>query len=78
MQVLNQLGPDITSDVEVVRGLLARFGINEQSLPNDEFLVDTFSALSRFAADGSPLCDVGTLVRTLSSFVRFLSSYLRA
>lgn len=78
VQTLNQLGPDITSDVEVMRGLLARFGISEQSPPNDEFLGDTLSALSRLAADGSPLCDVDTLVRALSSFVRLLSSYLRA
>lgn len=75
MQALNQLGPEITSENEVVLGLLARFGVNEQNPPNDEFLVESFSSLSRFAADGSPLCDVGTFVRALSGFVRLLSFF---
>ena len=72
MQALNQLGPEITSENEVVLGLLARFGVNEQNPPNDEFLVESFSSFSRLAADGSPLCDVGTFVRALSGFVRLL------
>ncbi|KAH8108458.1 Not1-domain-containing protein [Phellopilus nigrolimitatus] len=68
VQVLNQFGPEITSDVDVVRGLLARFGITDQTPPTDEQIVEIFSTLSRMAADGAALCDVGTLVRALSSF----------
>ncbi|EJD02104.1 Not1-domain-containing protein [Fomitiporia mediterranea MF3/22] len=68
VQALNQLGPDISNDVEVVRGLLVRFGISDQNLPTNEQITDTFMTLSRLTAEGAQLCDVGTLVRVLSSF----------
>ena len=69
MQALNQFGPDITNDVEVVRGLLVRFGMTEQNPPTNEQIVEIFSTLSRLTVEGAQLCDVGTLVRALSSYV---------
>ena len=64
-----QLGSEITSDVEVVCGLLSRFGFSEQNPPSDTQAVEIFTTLGRFAAEGASLCDVGALVRALSNFV---------
>ena len=69
VQVLNQFGPEITGDVDVVRGLLTRFGMNDQTPPSDEQIVDIFSTLSRLTVENAQLCDVAALVRALSSFV---------
>lgn len=68
---MNQFGPEIMSDVDVVRGLLVRFGITEQNPPTNEQIVDIFSTLSRLTVEGAQLGDVGALVRALSSFVSF-------
>jgi len=69
VQTLIQLGPDITGDAEVVRALLTRFGISDASPPRDNQVVEIVSSLARLAAEGAALCDVGALVRALSSFV---------
>lgn len=58
--------------MDVSRALLARFGISEQNPPNDAQVVEIFSSLGRHAADGTALCDVGALVRAISSLVRLL------
>ncbi|KAG8732244.1 hypothetical protein FRC11_014912 [Ceratobasidium sp. 423] len=68
VQTLLQLGPDITSDHESVRALLARFGITDQNPPRDAQVVEIVSTLARYAAEGKALCDVGALVRALSGF----------
>jgi hypothetical protein len=70
VQTLIQLGPDITSDPDTVRALLQRFGILDANPPQDAQLVEITSNLARLAAEGTTLCDVGALVRALSSFVR--------
>lgn len=64
-----QLGGEITSDAEVVRGLLTRFGITESNPPSDVQVTEIFSTLSRLATEGASLFDVGALVRALSGFV---------
>lgn len=69
VQVLIQLGPDITSDPELVRALLERFGITEQNPPREAQVIEIISTLGRLAVEGTPLCDVGALIRTLASFV---------
>jgi CCR4-NOT transcription complex subunit 1 len=71
VQVLIQLGPEITSDPEVVRALLMRFNISDANPPRDSLVVEIMSTLGRLAAEGTTMCDVGALVRALSSFVRF-------
>ncbi|KAF9475663.1 Not1-domain-containing protein [Pholiota conissans] len=68
VDVLVQLGPDITSDLEVVRGLLERFGITESNPPRDAQVIDIISTLSRLATEGSMICDVGTFIRALVSY----------
>jgi CCR4-NOT transcription complex subunit 1 len=68
-QALVQLGPDITSDPELIRSLLFRFGISDQNPPRDVQVVELFVNLGRLAAESSSLCDVGALVRALSGFV---------
>jgi CCR4-NOT transcription complex subunit 1 len=70
VQTLIQLGPDITSDPDTVCALLQRFGISDANPPRDAQLVEIMSNLARLAAEGTTLCDVGALVRALSSFVR--------
>lgn len=69
VQVLIQLGPDITSDSEAVRGLLERFGITAASPPRDGQVTEVISALARLAAEGTVICDVGSLVRAFASYV---------
>lgn len=69
VQTLIELGPDITSDSDIVRALLNRFGITDQKPPRDAQIVEIFSNLGRLAAEGATLCDVGALVRALNSFV---------
>ncbi len=69
MQALVQLGPDITSDADVVRALLTRFGVTESKPPADTQVVDLVTALARMASEGTLLPDVGAVVRALSSFV---------
>lgn len=71
MQTLCQLGQEVTSDPDVVRALLLRFGISETNPPRDAQVVEIMTNLARLAAEGGTLCDVGALVRALSSFVRF-------
>jgi CCR4-NOT transcription complex subunit 1 len=69
VQTLIQLGQDITSDPDTVRALLLRFGISESNPPRDAQVVEIMSTLARLAAEGTTMCDVGALVRALSSFV---------
>ncbi|KAG9120265.1 hypothetical protein FRC07_004317, partial [Ceratobasidium sp. 392] len=68
VQTLVQLGPDITADQDSVRALLTRFGITDQAPPRDSQVVEIVATLARYAAEGKQLCDVGALVRALSSF----------
>jgi CCR4-NOT transcription complex subunit 1 len=70
VDLLLHLGPEITSDADVVRSLLGRYGITDSNPPLDVQVVDTMSMLSRQAVEGKLICDVGSLVRALSSFVR--------
>jgi CCR4-NOT transcription complex subunit 1 len=69
IQVLVHLGQEITSDVDNVRALLARFGISDANPPRDSQVIEVMSTLARLALEGATLCDVGALVRALSSFV---------
>lgn len=71
MQVLIQLGPDITSDSDAIRGLLERFGITAASPPRDTQVTEVISALARLATEGAVICDVGSLVRAFASYVCF-------
>ncbi|KZT03564.1 Not1-domain-containing protein [Laetiporus sulphureus 93-53] len=68
VQALVQLGPDITSDLDIVRAILARFGITDSSLPRDAQVVEAIQALARMASEGAVLPDVGSLVQALDSF----------
>ena len=70
MDILLEFGPDITSDPDVVRSLLACYGITDANPPRDVQVVETMTILSRQATEGKTMCDVGSLVRALSSFVR--------
>ena len=69
VQVFIQLGPEITSDVDTVVALLARFGISDASPPRDAQIIEIMSNLARLAVEGTTLYDVATLVRALSSLV---------
>lgn len=69
VEVLIQLGPDITNNAEVIRGLLERFGITEANPPRDSQVIEIITTLSRLAGEGAVICDVGALVRALVSYV---------
>ncbi|KAF8644127.1 hypothetical protein AX16_008656 [Volvariella volvacea WC 439] len=68
VQTLAQLGPDITSDPEVVKGVLARYGMTEKTPPSENQVVETLASLARLAAEGNPICDVLSLLRVLKNF----------
>ncbi|KAF8226250.1 Not1-domain-containing protein [Tricholoma matsutake] len=68
VDLLLHLGPDISSDADVVRSLLGRYGINDANPPRDVQVVETMSILSRQAVEGKLTCDVGSLIRAFSSF----------
>ena len=69
VQTLVMLGPEISSDLEVIKAVLSRFGINDRNLPTDAFVSDLIGSLARLTVEGSAACDVGALVHALSSFV---------
>lgn len=68
-QALIQLGPELTADRDVIRALLARFGITEARPPTDMQVLEIINRLARYAIEGTTLCDVRALVQALSSFV---------
>jgi CCR4-NOT transcription complex subunit 1 len=70
VQTLCQLGPDLTSDPDTVLALLRRFGVSENIPPRETQVVEILSTLARYASEGTALCDVGSLVKAISSLVR--------
>ncbi|KAF9532432.1 Not1-domain-containing protein [Crepidotus variabilis] len=68
VQVLNSLGPDLTTDPEVILALFERFGVNANNPPRDSQIIEVISNLARLAAEGNMICDVGALVRALVSY----------
>ena len=68
IQILCQLGPDITSDAELVKAVLHRFGMTERLPPTEEQVIGMFSTLSRLTAEGAQVCDANTLVKVLNNF----------
>jgi len=71
---LLDLGPDITSDLDSIHALMARFGITTESPPTAAQAMETISSLSRAAVEGRTLCDVNALMTAFTSFVRVLPS----
>ncbi len=70
VQLLLQLGPELTSDQDVVRAVFTRFGLTDSSPPRDAQVLDMISTLARHATEGTTLCDPTSLVKALTSFVR--------
>ncbi|KAG8817898.1 hypothetical protein FRC17_011048 [Serendipita sp. 399] len=60
-QALIQLGPELTTDVDVVRALFLRYDISESSPPTDLQLLEVVNRLARSASEGSVLPDVKAL-----------------
>ncbi len=69
VQLIVQLGPDLTSNANVLRGALGRFGISEHQTPSEAQNVELLSTLGRLAAEGTPMGDIGLLVQMMSAFV---------
>jgi len=69
VEVLIQLGPEITNDFEVIRSLLERFGITDANPPRDDQVVEIVTTLSQLAAEGTVICDVGSFIRAIDSYV---------
>ncbi|KAF8078158.1 Not1-domain-containing protein [Lyophyllum atratum] len=68
VDLLLQFGPEITSDPDVVRSLLGRYGITDANPPRDIQVIETMAGLGRQATEGKVMCDLGSVVRALSSF----------
>lgn len=62
----------MTADPETVLALLRRFGVSEGSPPRESQVSEIMQTLSRYAGEGSPLCDVGAVVKAICSLVRLL------
>jgi len=76
VQTLCDFGPEITSETATVLALFKRFGISETSPPTDAQVAEIISSLSKRAAEGTQSCDVGTMIRAIGGFVRFISLLL--
>lgn len=72
-QALTQFGPEWTSDIEVVRALMARFGITDANPPTDLQVLEAINRLARFAIEGSAMPDVRVLVRAFNTYVSRLT-----
>ena len=70
MQLLIQLGPETTSDPDLIISLFRRYGYAEPAPPREAQVVEIISTLARYASEGAALPDVGALVRALARFVR--------
>ena len=69
VQLMIQLGPEMTGDPDIMLALLARFGMSESTPPQDDQVVEIISQLSRLASESPVSTDVGTLVHTLARLV---------
>ncbi|KAH8102882.1 Not1-domain-containing protein [Cristinia sonorae] len=67
VQLLVQLGGEVTADQDVVRAVLARFGLTDANPPQVTKVSEMILLLAKLASDGNQLLDVGTLVRVISS-----------
>jgi len=70
-QLIVQLGPELASNVNVLRGVLGRFHISELHAPSDAQNIELFSTYGRLAAEGTPIGDIGLLVQMMGAFVSF-------
>lgn len=68
-----QLGPEMTCDPDITSAVLARFGMAENSPPQDEQVMEIISQLARLAAEGPISVDVGALVHVLARLVSTMS-----
>ncbi|EPQ58539.1 Not1-domain-containing protein [Gloeophyllum trabeum ATCC 11539] len=68
VQALQQLGPEITEDPEIVLALFHRFGISKTNPPRDEQVIEIISTFARLATEGAVLCDVSSVIRAINSF----------
>ena len=75
-QVLVQLGHELTTDPEVIRALLQRFGLTDANPPKDMQVLDVISRMARYAVEGHQLCDIEALIRALASYAR--ESFVRS
>ncbi|KAF8319573.1 uncharacterized protein EI90DRAFT_3081841 [Cantharellus anzutake] len=67
VEALCQLGPGLTSDPDTVLALLQRFGLSASSPPHENQVVQILSTLARYSAEGTPLCDVASLIMAICS-----------
>lgn len=68
VQALNQLGPDLTCDPDVIRAMLLRFGVSDAAPPQTKQVVEILATMARSALEGKQLCDVAALTRALGTF----------
>ncbi|KAG8914689.1 hypothetical protein FRC00_011472 [Tulasnella sp. 408] len=68
VQALNQLGPDLTCDPDVIRAMLLRFGVSDATPPQTKQVVEILATMARSALEGKQLCDVAALTRALGTF----------
>ncbi|KAJ7145647.1 hypothetical protein C8R44DRAFT_716 [Mycena epipterygia] len=64
VRVLFQLGPEITSDREVVRALLGRFNISAVQPPGENLITEIMSTLTHLATGGKTECDADVDLET--------------
>ena len=72
VDVLLNLGPDITGDPDIIFAIFRRFGYSDVSPPEDTEVLEILTGLAALAAEGVQLCDTNALVKTLISFVSYV------
>lgn len=68
-QALTQLGPELTTDKEIVRAMFAKFQITEANPPTDLQVLEVINRLAKFAIEGTSMPDIRGVVKAFNSFV---------
>ncbi|TFK46033.1 Not1-domain-containing protein [Heliocybe sulcata] len=68
VQALQQLGPDITEDPELVLAIFLRFGLSKANPPTEAQVIEVVATFARLATEGALTCDVSSVIRAINSF----------
>lgn len=68
-QALTQLGPELTTDKEIVRAMFARFGITDSNPPTDLQVLEVINRLAKYAIEGNAMPDIRGAVKAFNSYV---------
>ncbi|KZT20259.1 Not1-domain-containing protein [Neolentinus lepideus HHB14362 ss-1] len=68
VQVLQQLGPEITEDPDLVLAVFLRFGLSKTTPPREDQVIEIVATFARLASENALSCDVSSVIRAINSF----------